>query len=579
MSGNLKNNSMRWKKENLIGQVFLDYGYITEKQLEEALKEQKHNKKLLGQILIERGYITERELAIVLSKHLNIPYVSINPELVDTEMGEELRRMIPEDIIRSNLILPINKEGDRITVAMVDPFQYELIDNLKRMTRCEIIPVVATSTEIKNAIDLIFGKRDLLKEMINDTYIETSAVDVGEAVSEELSLDKLIASAEEAPVVKLVDLILNEAIESRATDIHIEPFPRYLRIRYRIDGILYEISPPAKHMYLSIVSRIKILAKMDIAEKRLPQDGAFVVKKGNRLIDIRVSTVPTVYGEKVVMRILNREQVPLELEHLGFGERELGIYKGYIKRRMGLILLTGPTGCGKTTTLYATLNRIKSPEKNIITIEDPVEYKLDGINQVEVKPHIGLTFAKGLRAFLRQDPDVIMVGEVRDLETAQICIRASLTGHLVLSTVHTNDSASAITRLIDIGIEPYLVSSSLIMVVAQRLLRRLCNNCKEPYVETTKRVRELGLQSKELYIAKGCNECRMTGYKGQIGIFEVLPVTDKIKDMIHTNPLPHKIKQVAKSEGMLTLMESAMKLVERGVTSIEEALRVTAGMG
>jgi len=561
-----------------LGEILIKERLITQEQLDRALMEQKIKKQPLGEVLVHLGFANERDILIALSKQLNIPFISLQTELLQAQITEELKLLIPEKIARENLAIPLSKDENIITIALEDPLDLETIDNFRKLTKCEIQPVIATLTDIKDAIDIIYGKKALLDQAISATYTH---FDEGLEITkekEEIGLDQLIASAEDAPVVKLVDLLINEAIESRATDIHIEPFAKYARIRYRIDGILYEISPPAKHLYLAIVSRIKILSKLDIAEKRLPQDGSFGVKKGTRLVDIRISTIPTVYGEKVVMRILDRTMTPLQLEQLGFTKEEQEIFEKYINMRMGLILITGPTGSGKTTTLYAAINRIKSPEENILTVEDPVEYHLDGINQVEIKPKIGLTFAAGLRAFLRQDPDIIMVGEVRDLETAQICIRASLTGHLVFSTIHTNDTASAVTRLIDIGVEPYLVTSSLIMAVAQRLMRRLCPDCKEIYTPDEKTRKEFGITAKTIYKAKGCKKCRMTGYYGQVAIYEILTTNNEIKDLASKNSPPHLIKEAACKQGMHTLRESAFKKVDEGITSIEEALRSTMGI-
>lgn len=561
-----------------LGEILIREKLLTEDQLEQALREQKIKKLPLGEVLVQLGFVNERDIAMALSKQLGIPFITLQTEFLKTQITEELKEIVPEKFAHQNLVLPLNKEENMLTIALIDPLNLETLDNLRKMTKCEIRPVIAIGTDIKDGIDAIYGKRDLLEEAISDTYslIEGGLETIKE--KEEVSLDQLIASAEEAPVVKLVDLIINEAINSRATDIHIEPFAKYARIRYRIDGVLYEISPPAKHLYLAIVSRIKILAKLDIAEKRLPQDGSFGVKKGARLVDIRVSTTPTIYGEKVVMRILDRTTTPLQLEQLGFSKEEQELFEKYISMRMGLILLTGPTGCGKTTTLYAALNRIKSPEENILTIEDPVEYHLDGINQIEVKPKIGLTFAHALRSFLRQDPDIIMVGEIRDLETAQISIRASLTGHLVFSTIHTNDTASAVTRLIDIGVEPYLVTSSLIMVVAQRLLRRLCPECREACTPPQELSKEFSLTAKTIYKAKGCKKCRQTGYYGQVALYEILIINDEIKTLASKNSPPHIIKEAACKQGMHTLRSSAIDKVNGGITSLEEALRATMGI-
>ncbi len=378
-------------------------------------------------------------------------------------------------------------------------------------------------------------------------------------------------------MVKLVDLIIRQAIDERASDIHIEPFKSKISLRYRIDGKLYEIPPPARHLHLPIISRIKILAKLDIAEKRLPQDGAFLVRIGERPIDLRVSCIPTIYGEKIVLRILDRSQIVLDLSQLGFEPKHLEYIRRATNSPYGLVFLVGPTGCGKTTTLYAILNEIKNPTKNIVTIEDPVEYKLEGINQVQVKPEIGLTFAAALRSFLRQDPDIMLVGEVRDLETGQICIRSALTGHLVLSTLHTNDAPSAINRLMDIGIESYLLAPSLLLLVAQRLARKLCPDCKEAYEPSKEELKSAKIKAELIYKARGCAKCNNTGHIGRSCIAEILVVTPEIQDLINQKAPYQKIREVARAAGMQTLYESAIKKVEDGTTSLEEALSITLG--
>ena len=377
--------------------------------------------------------------------------------------------------------------------------------------------------------------------------------------------------------MKLVDLIIRQAIDERASDIHIEPFKNKLNLRYRIDGKLYEIPPPAKYLQLAIISRVKILAKLDIAEKRLPQDGAFIVRMEDRPIDIRVSTVPTIYGEKAVLRLLDRGEVVLDLNQLGFDNEQLELIRKVITAPYGLVLLTGPTGSGKTTTLYSVLSELRGPTKNIITIEDPVELKLDGVNQVQVKPEIGLTFATALRSFLRQDPDIMLVGEVRDLETAQICIRSALTGHLVLSTLHTNDALSATTRIIDIGIEPYMLAPSLLMVVAQRLARKLCLDCKEAYELTPEEVKNMKLKTELVYKPHGCPRCNNIGYRGRVCVAEVLVVNDEIQELITQRASYQRLKEVTKNSGMQSLYESAMKKVEQGEISVEEAFSITIG--
>ena len=468
------------KSREKLGQILLKEGLITEEQLEKALELQKKEGARLGETLVSLGIVTEKDIVITMAKQLSIPYASYTKGLLKPAENQDLAKLIPEDYSRRNMLLPISRHINSLTVAFLDPLDLITIDNLKRMTGCEINPIIATKTDLMRAINEFYGKEDLLKGIMSDSYA-LEEFKIEKNAEENLSLDDLIARAEEAPVVKLVDLVLMQAIKDRVSDIHIEPFKNKINIRYRIDGVLYEIPPPSKHLLPAIVSRIKILANLDIAERRLPQDGSFFVKVENKGIDIRVSTIPAIFGEKVVMRILDKSATPLNLGDLGFDPEELEKFRRAINSPHGLILITGPTGSGKTTTLYAALNEINSPRKNISTVEDPVEYKLEGINQVQIRPGIGFTFAIALRAFLRQDPDIIMVGEVRDLETAQICIRSSLTGHLVLSTLHTNDAPSATSRLIDIGLEPYLISSSLIMVGAQRLVRRLCPECKEAY--------------------------------------------------------------------------------------------------
>ncbi|MBU1912668.1 MAG: type II secretion system ATPase GspE [Candidatus Omnitrophica bacterium] len=566
------------KSREKLGQILLKEGLVTEEQLEKAIDIQKKEGTRLGETLINLGIVTEKDIVIAMAKQLSIPYASYAKGLLKPAENQDLAKLVPEDYARRNMLLPISRHMSSLTVAFMDPLDLITIDNLKRMTNCEINPIIATKTDLQRAIDEFYGKEDLLKDAISDSY-ELEEFKIEKDVEEDLSLDDLIARAEEAPVVKLVDLILMQAIKDRASDIHIEPFKNKINIRYRIDGVLYEIPPPARHLLPAIVSRIKILSNLDIAERRLPQDGVFFVKVDNKGIDIRVSTVPTIFGEKVALRILDKSATPLDLEELGFDPEELEKVRRAINSPYGLILLTGPTGSGKTTTLYAALNEIKSPRKNISTVEDPVEYKLEGINQVQIKPNIGFTFAGALRAFLRQDPDIIMVGEVRDLETAQICIRASLTGHLVLSTLHTNDAPSAIARLIDIGLEPYLISSSLIMVGAQRLIRRLCPECKEAYETTPALAKDLEIKQELLYKPKGCDYCGHTGYRGRIAIYEIIVINDKLRELIARGASLGEIKDKIKEFNLKTLLKSGLKKAEEGITTIEEVLSITLVAG
>ena len=552
---------------------------MTQTQLDEVIKIQAKEGGRLGEILLKSGFATEEDIVVALGKQLNLPYVSMGSGLLKPVADQTLDLLIPKEFAIKNAVLPLSKNLNSLTCALTDPLDVILIDNLRKVTNCEINPVIATKTEILKAIEEFYGKRDILKAAVKESYSMTdefeTAVDIE---AEELSIDRLIARAEEAPVVKLVDLIIKQAIDERASDIHIEPFKDKISLRYRIDGVLHEIPPPAKHLQLPIVSRIKILSKLDIAEKRLPQDGGFSVRFEGRSIDLRISVMPTIYGEKIVMRILDKEGVSLDLAGMGFLPAQLDLFRRAIRAPYGLIFMTGPTGSGKSTSLYAALSEIKSPTKNIVTVEDPVEYHIEGINQVQIKPEIGLTFASALRSFLRQDPDIMMVGEVRDLETAQICVRSALTGHLVLSTLHTNDAPSAITRLIDIGVEPYLLMPSLVLVIAQRLVRRLCPDCKEAYEPSQEERERFKMRADLLYRAKGCDKCNHIGYRKRTCIAEVLYVDDSIREHITAGVNSQDIKKIACAQGMQTLHESGLKKVEEGVTSLEEALSATIGV-
>jgi len=562
-----------------LGELLLKEGIINQAQLEKAINIQRQEGGRLGEILVKLGVLKEDQVVAILGKQLNIPYFNLGSELKPA-VEQNLEQLIPKDFALRNTVLPLSRTLRSLTVVMADPLELILIDNLRKLTGCEINPVIATRSDIFKAVENFYGKSKMFEEAVEASYENIPAIsdfEETEVADQELSLDKLIARAEEAPVVKLVDLIIRQAIDERASDIHIEPFKERISLRYRIDGRLYEIPPPAKQLHLPIISRIKILSKLDIAEKRLPQDGAFLVKLENRPIDIRVSTIPTIYGEKIVMRILDRTAVVLDLDRMGFEAKQLEQIRHTINMPYGQVLLTGPTGSGKTTTLYAILNEIKSPTKNIITIEDPVEYKLDGVNQVQVKPDIGLTFANALRSFLRQDPDIMLVGEIRDLETAQICIRAALTGHLVFSTLHTNDAPSAISRLIDIGIEPYMVAPSLLIVVAQRLFRKLCPDCKEAYEPTVEKTGAVKIKADLIYKPKGCTKCGQLGYRGRACIAEVMVINERIRDLISQGASFQKIRDAAKESGMTTLYESGLKKVEDGITSLEEALSLTIG--
>jgi len=566
-----------------LGDILVKEGLLKDEQLKEAISLQKTTGKRLGEALIALKLVTEEQLAEVLGRQIGIPYRRFSKGELKQEADPTLRDILPIDVIRKDLVLPLAKNAGGLAVAMVDPLDLILIDNLKKMTDCQINPIITTRSDISSAIEETYGKLDLLKQAVAGSYDEKQSVGTGAVqMVEELSdspqtPEDLSAQAGQPQVVRLVDLFLMEAVKARASDIHIEPYASQISIRFRIDGVLQAVDPPAPHLMPAIISRIKILSHMDISEKRLPQDGGFTIKLGEKTVDLRISTIPVIYGEKVVIRLLDKSNLVSDLKQLGLEGKALEDYRQGITAPYGLIFITGPTGSGKSTTLYTTLAKLKSPAKNLITIEDPVEYKMDGINQVQAKPQIGLTFAAGLRAFLRQDPDVIMLGEVRDLETAEICVRAALTGHLVLSTLHTNDSASSITRLTDLGIEPALLSPSLVMVIAQRLVRKLCVECKEPHEPPAAIQQKVKLPQGQYFRAKGCAACRNTGFRGRSAIYEVLRVDDTVRDAIIRRAAAKEIRESAQKNGMKTLFESGLDKAAAGITTLEEAFSVTVG--
>ena len=563
-----------------LGEILVKQGLINEVQLKEAIKAQSREQGRIGEVLIKLGVLSENAIAAALATQLNIPFLNNETDTLNPEGGQTLKEMVPYNFAKSNLILPLKKVGNTLTCAVADPFDLLLLDNLKMVSGCDIHLAIATRADLMSAIQEFYTsdsskpKRSQSETMPGQEEPFSSRTS-DDDLKEDPQVAQLKEKATEAPVIKTVDLIIRQAIEQRASDIHFEPYKKKIGLRYRIDGVLYEIPPPDHQLALPIVSRIKILAKLDIAEKRLPQDGAISFDLDERIVDIRVSTIPTIWGEKVVMRILDKSAVPLELTQLGFQDKDLDRIRACLKKPFGLFFVTGPTGSGKSSTLYASLNEIFDPRKNILTVEDPVEYKLTGINQVNVRPDIGLTFASALRSFLRQDPDVIMVGEVRDLETAQICVRAALTGHFVLSTLHTNDAASAITRLIDIGIEPYLLTPSLTMIIAQRLSRRLCPKCKEAIEPVAEQFGGIKFKSDLIYKAKGCEDCHQTGYRGRIVITEVMEINEEIRELITVKSSYTKISEAARANGMRTLFEDGIKKVEEGITSFDEVVSIT----
>ena len=557
----------------------IDQRLISEKQLEKALEVLKVYGGYLSDVLVKKGLIAEDDIAFALSQEFNVPLLSSHDGSLKPSAGQGLELLIPKQFALRNTILPLSREGNVFTCVMFNPLDVMLIDELKKITGCDVNPVVGTKSDILISIEEFYDTTLISKKFHHQLHtINRLDLKPPEVKEESISIENIVARAKTAPVVKLVDLMLWQAIDKRASDIHIEPFENHVSLRYRIDGKLYEMAPPPKHLHLPIVSRIKILSNLDISEKRLPQDGTFMVTLEDRTIDLRVSVIPTIYGEKVVMRILDRSGVVFELGLMGFEEEDLTRLRKAIFSPYGVVFLTGPTGSGKSTTLYAILQEIKSSEKNIITVEDPVEYRLAGINQVQVKPEIGLTFASALRSFLRQDPDIMLVGEVRDVETAEICVRSALTGHLVLSTLHTNDAPSAVTRLIDIGVEPFLLAPTLLIVVGQRLVRRLCPECKEAYKPTLKELGSVKLETDIIYRPKGCPACNNTGYRSRTLIAEIMSTSEEIKNLITHDVSYHKIRELARKLGMSTLYESGLKKVEKGITSLEEVLSVTFGV-
>ncbi|KPU28063.1 type II secretion system protein E [Caloranaerobacter sp. TR13] len=548
-----------------LGELLISAKKITEEQLKSALEEQKKTGKKLGELLVEKGYIKEEEIIEVLEYQLGIPHMDLDKYFIDPEIP----KIIPEKLARRHTLIPIRKEGNKLIVAMADPLNIFAIDDIKIATGLDIEPVISTRKNILNAIEQYYGK-EIAEKAVEDFKKQYNVDDIN-GIDEEI-----ITQINNAPVVRLINSIIKQAVNSRASDIHIEPFENRLRIRFRIDGQLQEIMTPSISTHSAIVTRIKIMGKMNIAEKRIPQDGRVEINIDGREIDLRISTMPTVYGEKVVIRLLDRGSFLLSKEQLGFIKDNLLRFNKIIKNPNGIILITGPTGSGKTTTLYALLRELNSMDKNIITLEDPVEYKLDGINQVQINNKAGLTFATGLRSILRQDPDIIMVGEIRDEETARLAVRAAITGHLVISTMHTNDASSTVARLIDMGIESYLISSSLVGVISQRLVRKICDNCKISYIPDKIEIKSLNIdENTKLFRGKGCSQCYNTGYKGRTAIHEIMIIDKEMRKLIDENASNDILKLNSSKNGMITLRENCRSLVIEGITTFEELMRVT----
>jgi type IV pilus assembly protein PilB len=571
-----------------LADLLVEEKVITSAQLEEALASQRQGGEKLGSSLIEKGFLTEEQLLQFLSQQCGISYITLS----GLDIPEEVVASIPEAIAKQHTLIAFNKNKDRITVAIADPLNVLILDDLKMMTGCDISAALASETEIRAAHDKYYkgtNSQDALDEIVRQSQISEETAEGVEHIDEKQqnadSEGVLEKSAEDAPVIKMVNLIMAGAVKAKASDIHIEPFVKELRIRYRIDGVLHEQPAPPRKYHGAISTRIKIMSNLNIAERRIPQDGRLKLKIEGQEVDMRVSVLPCASGEKIVMRILDSSGLRVQMSQLGFEPEALAVFNRCMAAPYGINLVTGPTGSGKSTTLYSALANLNTPDTNIMTAEDPVEYQLHGINQVQVHPAIGLTFAAALRSFLRQDPDVIMVGEIRDLETASISINAALTGHLVFSTLHTNDAPGSITRLGMMGVEPFLISSSLLMVVAQRLVRGICLKCKEPYDVELSWLVKLGVPPQQLqarngkvtlHKGKGCEHCAGTGYRGRQGLYEILEVSDPMRQLILDRASAKELKSLGVKQGMLTLRACAIRKVLSGNTTVEEMIRVTA---
>ena len=566
-----------------LGEMLIKAGLLTPQKLQEALEYQKTNGGKLGLNLVKLGLVKEEDITRVLSQQYGVPAIN----LIKVEVDDAVVKLIPSEVAQKYLIMPVSRTGATLTIAMVDPTNVFAMDDIKFMTGYNVEPVVASEVAIKEAIDRYYGSIHALelKKVMDEMAQEENEQNLELLEDEqEVDLAKLEAATEEAPVVRLVNLILTDSIKRGASDIHIEPYEKDFRVRFRIDGVLYEIMQPPMKLRDAITSRLKIMAKLDISEKRLPQDGRIKIKMRlqgkNREMDYRVSVLPTLFGEKIVLRLLDKENLMLDMTRLGFEQESLDKFEKAIFKPYGMVLVTGPTGSGKTNTLYSSISKVNSPETNIITAEDPVEFNLHGINQVQMKEQIGLNFAAALRSFLRQDPNIILVGEIRDFETAEIAVKAALTGHLVLSTLHTNDAPSTINRLMNMGIEPYLVATSVHLICAQRLVRRLCKDCKEEVNMPSQALIDIGYGTDEaskvkLFKGKGCPTCNNTGYKGRVGLYEVMEITDAMREMILTGASSIELKNKAIEEGMITLRGSGLRKIKAGQTTVEEVVRET----
>ncbi len=569
-----------------IADALVEDGLLSARQIEELVEQQKQGGTRLLKLILERAYVSEQDMAVCMGRVLNTPPINLSRISISMELAD----LLPREVAQNHKVVPVSRLDNKLFLAMADPLNVLALDDVKRITRLEVTPLIASEKAIIEKLNQIdSAKSGSMEDIIEDAKKKQAAeaadedgnIEITKESLEEVNLDQLAASSEEAPVIKLANLILVQAIKDRASDIHVEPFEKGMKLRYRVDGVLADATPPPKQMQLALASRFKIMSSLDIAERRLPQDGRMRLRVGGKDYDLRVSILPTVHGEKVVLRVLDKGNLSASLDKLGLDPDTFQQVKAAVDAPHGLILVTGPTGSGKTTTLYSALNELNNPVFNIVTVEDPVEFQIPGINQVPVKKEIGLSFAAALRSILRQDPDIIMIGEIRDTETAEIAVEAALTGHQVLSTMHCNDAPGAVARMDDMGIAPFLISSSVILACAQRLMRRICSHCKEPVQYPDKMYTDLNIdpavfEGVTFYRGRGCDRCKNSGYAGRLAIIEAMTVTDEIRKLIISRANTREISRVAIGQGMKTLRMVALDRVRDGVSTLEQVLMLTA---
>ncbi|HXI53217.1 MAG TPA: ATPase, T2SS/T4P/T4SS family [Candidatus Saccharimonadales bacterium] len=567
-----------------IADALVEDGLLLSKQVEELLEQQKKEGTRLLKIIADKGLVTESDMAVSMGRVLNVPPVNLSRVSINQDVAE----LLPRDVCSNHKVLPVSRLENKLFLAMADPLNVLAIDDVRRITKMDVSAMISSEKAILDKLHHLDTRTGSMEDIINDAAkhaeltTDADGLETVKETVEQVNLDQLAASSEEAPVIKLANLILVQAIKERASDIHIEPFEKMVRLRYRIDGALIDKVPPPKNLQIALASRLKIMSCLDIAERRLPQDGRMRVKVGGRDFDLRVSFLPTVHGEKTVLRVLDKGNLSASMEKLGLDPDTYRRFRAAVDAPHGLLLVTGPTGSGKTTTLYSALNELNNPEYNIVTVEDPVEFQIPGINQVPVKKEIGLSFGNALRSILRQDPDIVMIGEIRDTETAEIAVEAALTGHQVLSTMHCNDAPGAVARLDDMGIAPFLISSSVILACAQRLMRRICSHCKEPVTYPTSMFRDLNIHPDffsgiSLFRGRGCDRCNNTGYTGRLAIVEAMSITDDIRKAIIARASSMEIGKIAMNQGMKTLRHVALEKVREGITTLEQTLVITAG--